>query len=74
MSLEKLKMVEWLKEQGLVAAPITSIKERKAYIKREVVLIVARAFKHDTEQMENERKLVTVALNLKRQYENEKEI
>lgn len=56
MSLETRNMVKWMKTNSLLND--TDIK-----------LTVARAFKHDTEQMRNERSLVVAALNFKKQYE-----
>ncbi len=58
MSLETRNMVRWMRRN-------TNFKDV------DIKLIVARAFKHDTEEKENERKLVNVALNFKWQYKNE---
>lgn len=56
MSLKQQNMIKWMKD---------NTKFHDAGIS----LIVARAFKHDTEQMQNERTLIQEAIQYKRKFE-----
>ncbi len=56
MSRKRREMVRWM-------------GANTCYDETESIIIVARAFKYDREQMLNELSLVNVALSLKRQWE-----
>lgn len=58
MSEKRREMVRWM---GI----------NTCYGKNESVIVAARAFKHDNEQMLNELSLVDIALGLKKRFEKE---
>lgn len=57
MSLERQNMIKWMKNN-------TALVDHN-----EIAIIVARAFKHDTIQMQNERNLIQRAIQYKHQSE-----
>lgn len=56
MSLETQNMIKWM-------------EKNTAFSNSEIAIIVKRAFKHDTEQMQNERNLVQRAIYYKHRSE-----